>query len=81
MRTPLPLGTNLLPTMTSRRSSQEEQLEVPHPPAGVDPDGRVYQAGIRKVHPRPDQKTPDTLHPCFLLMYMKNLHVGPRPVQ
>ncbi len=38
-----------------QRSSPGEQLEVPHPPAGVDPDGQVYQAGIG-TSPRPAEK-------------------------
>ncbi len=39
---PFPWGHNLLPTPTSKDCPQGEQLELPHPPAGVDPDGRVY---------------------------------------
>ena len=52
MRTPFPPGDrNLSPTMTFRGHPQGSSFEVPHPVARVDPDGRVYQAGIRKVHP------------------------------
>jgi hypothetical protein len=56
---PYPWGHNLPPTPTSRGFPQEEQLEVPRPPAGVDPDGCVYQAGIRTFcSVRPKQNPP-----------------------
>ncbi len=59
---PFPWGHNLSPTPTSRGRPQGEQLEVPCPPAGVDPDGCVYQAGIRTVHPIPIETRPVDLH-------------------
>ncbi len=62
--------------MTSRTSSPGEQLEVPHPPARVSPDGCVYQAGIRKVYPVPTKKTPANLHPCFVFEIWKISHGG-----
>jgi hypothetical protein len=60
---PFPWGNNLSATTTSRGPPQVKQLEVPRPPAGVDPDGRVYQAGIKTVRPvRPKETCSVGLH-------------------
>jgi hypothetical protein len=79
---PFPWGHNLLPTPTSRGCPQGEQLEVTPPPAGVDPDGRVYQAGIRIKETCPvglhrylylcAVSTPGTLVPCTITVQLKS---------
>ena len=63
------LGTKSVAHHDLQRSSPKEQPEVPHPPARVDPDGRVYQAGIRTVHPIQPKEKPAVLSftcPCIV---------------
>ncbi len=66
-------GHSLSPTSTSRGCPQGEQLEVPCPPAGVDPDGCLYQAGIRTVRPvRPKRPRPVGPHHYLYLSAFPN---------
>jgi hypothetical protein len=50
---PFPWGQKSVAHHDLQRSSPGEQLEVPHPSAGVNLGGRVYQTGTKKFHPIP----------------------------